>query len=472
MLTVTKLNSNYQEIARIRGVNDLRADLHELTITPQGTALVTFYQIYPLKQPGVFRITDTVFIWDCLFQEFDIAKQELIFEWRASDHHHLNESYAEMNSDGYTMEHPYDWYHINSVEKDDLGNYLVSARFTSSITYIDGKTGDIIWRLGGKRNSFNDLSNGLATNMAHQHLARFHSLTAFPKLLTKDISDHGTRKNKDGMTKQLLSAFDNGIQKRPARGVLIELTYPSQGVTSNAPYSAKLIKSYEHPLHISSVSQGSMQLVASNVTGSGDPHVLVGFGYTGVWTEYAADGTVLCDSRITTEKAFGKGHVQSYAALKAKWTGQPSYPPSAVPAQSRSSVFVSWNGATEVKAWKLQFLHQDNIDSPDTKGTWTDGTVTEKKGFETEIPFPADFDKEKTRFLRVVALDKNDQVLGTTLTVDLWAYGLMSRITEMTPMSDTLIWVFGVCFVLVMLFSCRDRIDRWRQGGYQKLRKH
>ncbi|KAG9730447.1 hypothetical protein KCU73_g11853, partial [Aureobasidium melanogenum] len=320
------LNSKYEEIARIRGVNNLRADLHELTITPEGTALVTFYQIYPLHHPGLFRITDTVYIWDCLFQEFDIASQKLVFEWRASEHHELDESYAVVDTDGLSIDHPYDWYHINSVQKDDLGNYLVSARFTSTITYIDGRTGDIIWVLGGKRNSFSDLSNGQATNMQYQHVARFAPLTTFPSLMAKEIADHGKNPHKDGFTKQLLTLFDNGIPPRPARGLILDLTYPSQGVSTNAPLTARVVKAYEHPLHIDSVSQGSLQIVHSNLTQQSDPHILLGFGWQGTWTEYLADGTLLCDSRIVVEKGLqspGKGYVQSYSVLKYPWKAVP-----------------------------------------------------------------------------------------------------------------------------------------------------
>lgn len=468
------LNSAYEEVARIRGVNNLRADLHELTITPQGTALVTYYQIFPLQQPGVFRIKDTVFIWDCLFQEFDIAKQELIFEWRASEHHHLNESYAPMGNNGYTMEHPYDWYHINSVEKDELGNYLVSARFTSSVTYIDGKTGDVIWVLGGKRNSFSDLSNGLATDMAYQHLARFHPLTAFPGLLAKDISDHGTKKHKDGMTKQLLTAFDNGLEQRPARGVLIELTYPSQSISSNAPLTAKLLKSYDHPLRIPSVSQGSLQLVSSNVTGKSDPHVLVAYGHVGVWTEFTADGKILCDSRIATQKSWGQGHVQSYSVLKDKWVGKPSYLPSAVACASRSAVFVSWNGATEVKAWKLQYVLGDGSDSTDntSNAAWKDVITVEKAGFETALPIPQSLHAEQIRLYRVLALDMDGKVLATSSVVNLQKQVFMSRITEMVPLHGSIVWIVGLLAVIALVISFKDRIDRWRLGGYQKLRKH
>lgn len=51
--------------------------------------------------------------------------------------------------------------HINSVDKDTDGDFLISARHVSTIYKIAGLTspsglapGEIIWRLGGKRSSF------------------------------------------------------------------------------------------------------------------------------------------------------------------------------------------------------------------------------------------------------------------------------------------------------------------------------
>lgn len=464
------LNTKYEEIARIRGVNDLRADLHELTITPEGTAIVTFYQIYPLNQPGVFRIKDTVYISDCLFQEFDIATQKLVFEWRASDHHALNESYALIGTDGYTMEHPFDWYHINSVQKDDLGNYLVSARFTNSITYINGRTGEIIWILGGKRNSFSDLSNGQATNMQYQHLARFAPLTTFPFLMAKEIAEHGKRTHKDGTTKQLLTLFDNGIPPRPARGLILELTYPTPGSAStNVPLTAKLIKAYEHPLQIDSVSQGSLQVVHSNLTAHSDPHVMLGFGWQGTWTEYFANGTLLCDSRIVVEASMqspGKGDVQSYSVLKFPWQGLPHYPPEAAPSRDQKSVFVNWNGATGVFAWRLSFMVDEQ---------WQMHRKELKQGFETEIDLPHDIGKP-LRYVVVEALDESDKVLGKTEIVDLWQRGLRSRISQMAPMGNGLLLVVAAVVFAVLAFVV-DRVVKSRRSGsgldaHQKLRRH
>ncbi|KAG9725091.1 hypothetical protein KCU73_g13260, partial [Aureobasidium melanogenum] len=410
-------NSQYEEIAKISALHGLHADLHELTITPQGTGIMTIYEVYPITLPGFVDDTDVIWVWDCLFQEIDIVTNELVFQWRASEHHSLEETYRDIRDEGREPNRPWDWYHMNSIQKDELGNYLVSARYTHTITYIDGTTGEIIWILGGKRNAFDDLNEGQskATNIAYQHFARFHNLTEFPVLLADEIKLHPT-KDVDGVTKMLVSAFDNGADNegtghRPSRGVLVEVTYPTKGPSSvEGAYTAKLIREYIHPAQFISSSQGSMQIIPSDEIS--DPRVLLGYGYVGVWTEFTADGSVLCDNRFSTMSSWGKGDVQSYRALKAPWKGEPSWPPTVAFGDGKqSSVFVSWNGATEVKVWKLQQAEESTC--PDEN--WEDISATQKKGFETEL----DLKDGNMRYLRVVALDGDAKVLGITNTLDL-----------------------------------------------------
>lgn len=382
--------------------------------------MMTIYQIYPINEPGFVEDTDEIWVWDCLFQEIDLATNELVFEWRASDHHSLQETYREIGDEGRESGRPWDWYHMNSIQKDELGNYLVSARYTHTITYIDGTTGEIIWILGGKLNAFEDISEGKskATNIAYQHYARFHNLTEFPVLLADEITAHPT-KDVDGVTKMLVSAFDNGADHewtgdRPSRGVLIEVTYPtnsSPDTSTEGVRTAKLVKEYVHPAQFIASSQGSMQVLPS-ADGTSDPRILLGFGYVGVWAEYTADGTILCDNRFSTMSSWGKGDVQSYRALKSPWKGEPTWPPAvAFGDGSESSVFVSWNGATEVRSWVLQQSEKQG----DVDEGWEDVSSVAKKGFEMEIGFEVG----DRRFLRVIALDGEGNVIGRSPNLDL-----------------------------------------------------
>lgn len=413
---------------KISAFGNLAADLHEMVITPEGTALITVYEIYP-KDVTEFREftvndTDPNYIWDCLFQEIDIAKNELIFEWRASDHHALNESYHDIGDAG-TKENPWDFYHINSVQKDSLGNYIVSARFPHVVSYVHGGTGEILWRLGGKLNDFKDLSDGEATNFSWQHDARFHTLAQFPEIMSEAIAKKGRSDN--GLTTRLVTLFDNAAEdghrtRDISRGLLLEVNYPSPDLSSSLKpreatsgqsdrYTVRLVKSYENPAKIISSSQGSLQVVPSAQQGK-DPKVLVGYGYNAVWTEYAANGKVLCDTHFASNFSWERGDVQSYRTMKFPWIGKPTDPPSAVLADDGDAVYVSWNGATEVRHWILQ--HSDS--SAGGEDEWTDLIRVEKQGFESELEFDED---TAQRYLRVKALDVNGHVLGISKSLDI-----------------------------------------------------
>ena len=75
--------------------------------------------------------------------------------------------------------------HMNAVDKDENGDYLVSGSHVGTVYKVAGLTnprhapGTIIWRLGGKNNTFassmspNDGSLGF--NFSYQHDARWLS---------------------------------------------------------------------------------------------------------------------------------------------------------------------------------------------------------------------------------------------------------------------------------------------------------
>lgn len=472
----------------------MKADLHEMVITPEGTALITIYQVYQYDlegwEPG------TSYIWDCLFQEIDITKNELLFQWRASDHHAIDETFRGIDMDG-PEESPWDWYHMNSIQKDGLGNYLVSARYTHTITYINGTTGDIIWILGGKRNSFEDLSDGRATAFAWQHDARMVPLNTFPELMIEDIRTNGFWEGEitvGNRTTQLVSMFDNSADDRHyadgvSHGLLLEVSYPSVGPPvgnfldsegsgelterwdepspnpGDPAYTVRLVKSYDHPQGIISSSQGSFQVLPSDVKGK-DPKVLVGYGFNAVWTEYAANGEVICDTHFATKYSWERGDVQSYRVFKFPWVGHPTDPPSA--ALGDDSIFVSWNGATEVKTWVLQ--HSTDFES-DSQETWTDITQVQKRGFETEIQFDEDL---AHRYLRVLALDVNGKVLGVSRDIDLgWTAGLTSVVPKMvdsnlTPLKMLMLFACNITALVLLYEGCKKyfawrRHRQWRQ---------
>ncbi|KAB8073765.1 ASST-domain-containing protein [Aspergillus leporis] len=367
------LDSTYQETYKITAANALPADLHDFHLTDQGTALITIYDIYPANLTSVSGSPQGT-IYDGTFQELDLETGALLFQWRASDHFAFTDSYRPPESADIDSTAPWDFFHINSVDKDPKGNYLISSRYTSTLTYIDGRTGDIIWRLGGKHNDFTDLSNGTATNFKWQHHARFR--------------DNGTA----------ITVFDNasrgaGAPQSPSRGLYLDIDQEKMTVAVR--------HEYWNPESISSQSQGSVQVLDG---GGMEEKVLIGYGHIPTWTEYRLSGEVLCNVHLGS--ASGDGNIMSYRVLKNRWAGNPITSPDISVYQYTAAV--SWNGATEVVTWALE-----GANSKDSKsGTFL--TAMPKEGFETLITIPADAD---SRYIRALGLNSTGHMLGTSKLV-------------------------------------------------------
>ena len=85
-------------------------------------------------------------------QEIDVRTGLVMYEWTSLDHVGIAESYSlAVHS---STRFPYDFFHINSINVDRDGSYLISARNTWAIYDLQPQTGQILWRLGGKRSSF------------------------------------------------------------------------------------------------------------------------------------------------------------------------------------------------------------------------------------------------------------------------------------------------------------------------------
>ena len=309
------MNSSYRQIALVRAGNGLAGDEHEFTITPRNTGLITFYE-----QRG-----DVI---DSGLQELDIATGRVLFEWHALGHIALSESYAKRRGKA-----PFDYFHINSVESGANGNLLVSARNTHAIYEIDRRTGAVVWRLGDKRSDF---GMGAGTTFAWQHDARWRSPTT-------------------------ISLFDDGAApavEKQSRALLLHVDFGRRKVT--------LLHAYTHPKHLLSGSQGNMQVLP-------DGHVFVGWGAEPWFTEFAADGKVVLDGH------FAKG-ADSYRAYKFGWHGHPAGRPTVVARKAgdgRVTVYVSWNGATDVSRWQVL----GGASSADMKPLRT----VQRTGFETAV---------------------------------------------------------------------------------------
>jgi Arylsulfotransferase (ASST) len=339
----------YRTVRRVQAAGGLRGDLHEFVITPRNTALLTSYVVRNADLTSVGGSRKGT-IQDAIFQEIDLASGRLLIEWHSLGSIPLEESYAPVSAD-------WDFFHINSVDLDTDGNLLVSSRSTHTIYKID-RGGEILWRLGGKHSDF---SMGPGSSFAWQHDAR---------------------RQPDGT----LTVFDNGATpavESLSRGLVLDVD--EQAMT------AVRLRQYTHP-KILAGSQGSMQPLPNG-------NVFVGWGEVPHVSEFHRSGRLLFDATLGVD-------YQSYRAFRLPWSGLPAEAPAiAASGRGRGQIaYASWNGATEVSAWRL--LAGEHPDS-------LQGVATAlSHGFETILRATA-----PGNLLAVEALDRSGAPLGRSPTV-------------------------------------------------------
>lgn len=364
----------------------MHADLHEFQITDDNTGLLTIYN----------KTTAPMMFWghnsesegdltESAFQEVDIATGDLIFEWRASDHYDLQDSYYWAPFGGWTPSLAFDWFHINSIQKDSKGNFLVSSRHLHMVACVDGKTGEPLWTLGGKKNNFEDLSDGRATNFQWQHDARWVD------------EERG-----------IISLYDNGdagpvqTQSPYSRGIVVQIDFQAKTV--------KLLHEYASLRHTKAASQGSVQVLQP------EGNVFVGWGHSASYSEFRESGELLCEWHFSPSLFDYADWVASYRVQKLRgWIGRPTTKPTA--AIKDGKLFVSWNGATEVASWSLQATRMYETDKhAKEEGEYEEIDVMMPQGFETTFILP---DNYATTYvsIRVAALDNDGELLGFSETV-------------------------------------------------------
>ncbi|KFA77631.1 hypothetical protein S40288_08781 [Stachybotrys chartarum IBT 40288] len=378
-------NYHLQYNVSAQGLHGALADMHELSFTSEGTVVFSTYFNIPYNCSSVGGPEEAL-LMDSGFQEVDPVTNEVLFDWGASKHFDIADSYARY-SDAYGVgeNSGFDFFHINSIRKTEDGNYLVSSRHLHLLTLIDGKTGKPIWVLGGKKNEFKDLSDGKATNFGWQHDARFwkdqNHITMF--------DNHGER-------------TDMCKDNCKTRGLHLEID-PDQK-------TARVVQEYFHPQGIDSGAMGGLQPLESG-------HVVVGWGYNPTFVEYTADGKPVMDIQ---RGKIGEGYqadMFAYRVAKGKWVGRPTWPPSvAIDAPERTTmnatVFVSWNGATDVAKWAI--LASNNAS---TINGWENVVaVADRTGFETQISLGQD---STARYIGAAALTSDGAVLGSSFVIDM-----------------------------------------------------
>lgn len=414
-------------------------DVHEINLKDPHRALAL--TVPPeIKNMGVFGMPEkNLEMWAGGFIEFDITTGKVLFQWETGDAISPDESFAFDPVQEYNL----DFIHVNSVDRNVNGDYLLSARHTSTIYLISGQDGRIIWRLGGKKSDFvTDF------DFSWQHDARFMAVSE---------------------THMTLSLLNNGagdvITTEPTSSAMyIELDLLAKKAT--------LLSRFTRPDHNSTWKRGNMQTLPNG-------NVLVSWSEFGYMSEFAPDGRLLMDATFASER------FSTYRAYKFPWWSRPSYPPTLVASchglntSDLSTTFhVSWNGATEVKNWR--FFARANSTSPSVHI----GTIP-KKGFETSFTVPGFMD-----LVSVEALDVNNQTLGHSVIVrtnppEYWPEGLelpkpddpaAHEVDEPTSIGKTLAFVglFAAGFLTsvsgyLLLSLYHPAFRRYMQRAYSRV---
>jgi len=344
-------NGSYKDIAIVRAGNGFEPDLHAFTITPQGTALFTVYDaircnLSAYGGPANGAVADT------LVQEIDLRTGLVRYEWHSLDHVAISDSYMPVKPGG-TPTRPWDFFHINAAFEAG-GNLLVDSRNTWAAYEVDPRSGQIVWRLGGKHSSF---TMGPGASPAWQHDAR--------------LQPDGT-----------ITFFDNGATPKvhpQSRAIVLRIDLQQM--------TAVLVSSFVHPTPLLAASQGDFQPLAGDW--------LVGWGQEPYFSEFGPSGEVLFDAHLPAA-------YQSLTVLKFPWSGHPTQPPLiAVRARSHGGLvtYASWNGATAVARWRLLAGASPHALKP--------LALVSRRGFETAIAIAT-----APRYIAVQALGAQGQVLG------------------------------------------------------------
>lgn len=346
----------YNEVTRVRAVGGRVADMHEFRITPDGTAFIACYpetvpaDLTAVGGPKNGRVLQSV------FQEIDIATGLLVMEWRSLDHVPVTESSRHLGD-------PYDYFHINTVDLAPDGNLIISARHTSTLYKLDRRTGEVIWRMGGKHSDF---AMTREARFAWQHDGRQLDARTF-------------------------TVFDNGYDgtvrtHSESRGIVLDVDEPGRKV--------RLARAYYHPKTILVEAMGSVQLLPTG-------NVLVGWGSAPFVTEHTREGAVIWSVRMP------KGE-QTYRAFRVPWSGSPGGTPAIAAGRDaltgEAVLYVSWNGATGVHAWQVH-------SGPSPTGL-RPAVIAHRHGFETAIRL-----QRESGYAAAVALDHRARPLGVTPTI-------------------------------------------------------
>lgn len=137
------MNNHYEEVTRTGadGTPGMRIiDVHEFTILPGGnTALLSFNFFNDIDAVDIGQQGDRM-LATYGFQEIELGTGKEIFDWEPLAHGvSLSESVDTLHMDASASKDRWDWFHLNAVDKNMAGDYVISGRHTSTVYKVSGQ---------------------------------------------------------------------------------------------------------------------------------------------------------------------------------------------------------------------------------------------------------------------------------------------------------------------------------------------
>lgn len=272
------MDSKYAIVDSFFTGNGYWADFHDLQVMPDNHAFLIAYDTEPVRMDTVVSNNDTTAcVQGCILQEIDTSKN-VIWQWRSWDHFDITDTQFDLTQRNIQS------CHTNSIDIIDDSTAVISSRHMDEITKINRITGDIIWRLGGKRNQFTIDSN--APDFHMQHDARYLGNNKF-------------------------SLYDNGLQSNnensSSRGLIYNL--------DQVKHTGSKVIEIRHNPELFAPNMGNMQ-----VTKKGNIIIEWGnigadsLGYRNIISEYDSAGNIVSEIRLNDGS-----YLYSYRAFKFPW---------------------------------------------------------------------------------------------------------------------------------------------------------
>ena len=329
------VNQHYQTVARLKATGGWVLTLHEFLIDGEN-AWVTANKNIPMnlsKYGGAYNGA----LIDSAVQEYNLKTGKLVRNWDALDHIPLSQSRASLPTNGF----PWDAYHVNSIDLPGNGGFLVSMRNTWAAYLVNIPTGRIEWTLGGRHSSF-EFGAGAAFQWQHD-------VTLAPNSTVTMFDDHCC---------QLTGGGTSVPATGPSRGLVLKLDQSTRTATLAAQYvgDGKFESEY----------MGDMQSLPNG-------KAFVGWGSESYFSEFSRSGKLLLEGELP-------GPNLSYRATLQQWVGLPLTAPAGAARETgaKTTVYASWNGATQVASWRV-------LAGPSAAKLSAVASAP-RSGFETAIP--------------------------------------------------------------------------------------